>query len=368
MTDTAPWSSLIPGLAVSGYVSTFTVDAIIGRTTTHRLAVTRCVVTVDGARSPRWSATLTAAFPPRDIRARLDPRKGLEVDIRAGYILGTLVDDQALCRLNVLDVETDHVAQTVTITAVGDEDVVIYYPAESAYAYSAGDPIVTAVQAVVADCFPGTTLTWDVTAVPSGTVFATAQRIEIGEDRWEAVTDWLEGYGLKLYHDGAQTWWIGKPPRLPGVKAAARFRVGPKGNVTALQVAESRAGWGNKVAIVWEYKSATSAATVTTTAAVASAQLSPPRMLVVKRKRKPDRPRDVAEAALDRAMRRGNTVRLRGPSYLWVRPWHTVTVDLPDGDQLRLLVESVAFDLAAGTMELAGQKPPTTYVPSSTST
>lgn len=137
-------------------------------------------------------ATLEVAWPDADTMSQLNPRNGLRVQVTAGYKIGTSTrtDVAQLCDLMVTDVVRDYIAQTVTLTACSDEVGPINYAAEVLYTYSAGDSIITAIKAVIADAFPGDTLTWDTTAADGTSVFQAAQRIEIGEDRWDAVTDW----------------------------------------------------------------------------------------------------------------------------------------------------------------------------------
>lgn len=368
--DTSPWSTSIPSLSTSGYVQTLQVYLDTGGVDLYALAPTSCVVTVDGARSPRWSASIVCAFPPKAVRSLLDPRAGLRVILNAGYRVGTFDDLQRLATLTVTDVVIDHVAQTITLTCRSSEALVIAYPADTAYAYSAGSSILAAVVEVVEDCFPASpALTWDTTAAGTSPTFATAQRLEVGEDRWDAVTDWLEGLGLKAWHDAqADVWVIGRPPSTPPSAASARLKVGTSGTVSALSLNRTVVGYANRACVVWEYKSSTSAATTTVTTAVASTGESPVRMVTIRRKRKPDRPKDVAERALNRAQRRGESVKAKAASFLWVRPDQAVTFALPDGDTVRMVVESVRFDLVAGTMDLTGQAPTAIVVPTITQT
>lgn len=356
MTSTAPWSTPAEALTSSGFVHVSRLTLVVAGGARHDLAFTAAVVTVDAGRSPRWSLTAAVAFPPAEVRGLMDPRNGLEVDVVAGYRLGTVDDLQALCRLNVTTVVTDHVAQRITITAKGDEDVVIGFAADETYSYGAGSSVVAAIQEVIGDCFDAA-LNWNTADVGGTPTFDAGQILEVGEDRWDAIVDWAEGAGAgyKVWHDGADTWHVSRPPQVPGSSAAARFTVGPRGNVSSLEVTESRDRWANCAAVVWEHKS--TASPVTTTAAVASTGLRPPRMAVIRRKRKPDKPKQTAERALARAQRRGHTVRLRAPAMLWLRPTDTVTLVLPDAVHDRVLVESVAFDLAAGTMTVTGQNP-----------
>lgn len=360
----SPWSADVLTLPVVGFTHTHAVTLIVDGDTDnpHQLTPTKSEVSYQSSRTPRVVATLEVAWPSASVLALLNPREHeLRVWVDAGYKIGTSTryDTHQLADLTVTTVARDYIAQTVTITATSDEVVPINYAAEAAYAYSAGDNVVTAIKALVADAFPGDALTWDTTDADLTSTFQRAQRVEIGEDRWDAVVDWAESIGMRVWHDGAGTWVIGTQPASPGAKAAVNLRVGAGGQTSALQVVDTLDGYANRVAVVYEYKSGTSAATVTTEGAVATTGANPPRMLVVPRKRKPDRPQRAARTALRRALRRGHRTELTATAYYWVRPGDTVTQQVPGAPTERLLVETVAFQLDAGQMSLTSQTTPT---------
>lgn len=356
--STAPWTGEVAGLPPNGFTHLHALLATVrGTTQTYPLTPVRTTVGYQSSRTPRVVATLEVAWPDADTMSQLNPRNGLRVQVTAGYKIGTSTrtDVAQLCDLMVTDVVRDYIAQTVTLTACSDEVGPINYAAEVLYTYSAGDSIITAIKAVIADAFPGDTLTWDTTAADGTSVFQAAQRIEIGEDRWDAVTDWADTIGMKVWHDGDGTWVLGAQPASPAASSILNLVVGPTGQTSGLVITDTLDGWGNRAAVVYEYKSGTSAATVTTSGAVATTGELPPRMVVVERKRKPDRPQQAARTALRRALRRGHTVEVTATAYYWVRPGDTITQEVPGGGSQRLLLETVTFQLHAGQMAVTSQ-------------
>lgn len=356
--DTAPWPADVASLPSSGFRHSHSVALVVDASGgSFPLAPVTSRVTFDGARSPRVDGTFVVAWPSAAVRGLLDPRNALTVLVRAGYLVGSRTNVYDLVRLSVTAVAMDYVAQTVTLSAQSDECVPIGYPAETAYAWTTSTGPLQSIKTLVADAFPGETLLWDTTDVEAGVTFEQAQRLEVGEDRWATVVDFAELLGGKCWHDGLRTWYVTRQRSTPGRQVQAKLRAGANGNISALVVTDSMTRWANRVAAVYEYKSATSAATITTEGAIASTGQGRPRMTVMGRKRKPDNAGRVARHALKRALRRGHTVRTSGTAFLWVRPQDTVTVDMPGGHQERVLVESVTFQLDKGTMELSGQAP-----------
>lgn len=356
--NTAPWPADVASLPSSGFRHSHSVALVADASGgSFPLSPLTSRVTFDGSRSPRVDGTFVVGWPSAAVRGLLDPRNALTLLVRAGYLVGSRVNVYDLVRLSVTTVALDYVAQTVTITAQSDECVPIGYPAETAYAWTTSQGPAGAIRTLVGDAFPGETLTWDTSDVEATLAFDAAQRLEVGEDRWATITDFAELLGAKCWHDGNRTWYIGRQRSTPGRASQARLRTGATGNITSLLVTDSMARWANRVAAVYEYKSATSAATITTEGAIASTGQGRPRMAVVSRKRKPDNAGRVARHALRRALRRGHTVRTSGTAFLWVRPQDVVTVDMPGGAQERVLVETVTFQLDKGTMEVSGQSP-----------
>jgi hypothetical protein len=359
VTFTGAWGRAVADLPSNGFTHTHTLTLeAAGQDTTWPLTPLQSQVQFDNRRAPRITAQLVIGWPPLGVRDLLDPKRyQLTVRIDAGYIIGTgsRRDVARVATLRVITAAKDHVAQTVTLTLASDEAIPIGHAAEVAYAYTTSSSILTSIKAVIADSFPADVLTW-VTDGVEDDVFSAAQRIEVGEDRWEAVDDWADMLGAKVYHDGLGHWVIGPRVDTPSGGVSVALRTGPGGQVSALTVVDTLEGYANRVALVYEAKSATSAATINTSGAVASTGQLPPRSVTVTRKRKPDKPAQAARRALRRGLRRGHIVRTTATAFYWVRPDAAVTILTPDRQE-RLTVQQVTFQLDRGTMTLEGQSP-----------
>ena len=69
-----------------------------------------------------------------------------------------------------------------------------------------------------------------------------------------------------------------------------------------------------------------------------------------------------ARVLLGRALSRGRSLSVTAVAAYWLRPGHTVTVQLPTGDQERHLVSRVDFDIPAGLMTVRTRRPVTADV------
>jgi hypothetical protein len=353
---TAPWSGEALRATLDSYRITLEASLYVaGSTTAYPLSLVDASVDYSGRRSPRVHADLTGAWPTAQTRSLMDPRMGLEVEIRAGYeFLGSGTQDtQTLCRLRVQTATKDYREKTIAISADSDEVIAIGYPIETADSLGTSNGVVTAIQNLIEDAFVGETLTWSIGEnVAKGVTFDDTQELTPGQDRWAFIQDWADSIGAVVYHDGLGVWHIENADPTPSAFTVANLRTGARGTVTRLRTEESLEGYANRAAAVYEYTVGTTSYRKT---AIASTGLTPRQMVTDIKRFKPHNSGEVARRMLMRGLRRGHTVEVSAASYLWVRPGYTATVELPDGGQERLLVETVDFDLAAGEMTLTGQ-------------
>ncbi len=359
MTDiTAPWSLAVLDIPVAAYSTTFAVSVTVPGAQDYALVPIAGTVSFDARRSPRIVADLEVAWPSDEVRALLDPRLALTVTIDAGYrfFASDQDDTQTVATLRVQSVESDYVARTIRINAQSDEVVAIGYPLDYALAYAATDTVVAAIQGIIASAFPGETPSWVIgDNVPIAAVFGVAPTtVTVGQDRWTLVQDWSDSIGVDVWHDGLGYWHIDPADPVPGSAAQAHLTTGPRGTIVNVVTTEALAGYANQVAVVYTY-SASGVNKISTY--IAKTGLQPVQMVLIANAFAPHNGAEVARNALQRGLRRGHTVAVEAASHLWVRPGLAVTVDLPDGLQERLLVETVTFDLAAGSMQLTGQSP-----------
>lgn len=352
---TAPWSGQAMRLPVDSYGVVAECNLYVpGSSQAYPLNPTGATIDYQARRSPTVHLDLEAAWPEQATREILDPRLGLTVEVLAGYeFLDGSVDLQRMALLRVAEAEADHGAKTVRITADSDESIPIAYPIETAVSYTTSSTIVGAIQAVVGAAFAGETLDWVIgDGVHRFDTFEDAQDLTPGEDRWDYIQDWADSLGVTVWHDGLGTWHIDVADARPSSLPHARLRTGPRGTVTGLVSRETLDGYGNRVALVYEW---TTGSTSYRRTAVAATQLTPRRMMTATKTFKPHNAAASARSSLLRVLRRGHSVEVSAASYLWTRPAQTLTVDLEDGTQERLLVERASFDLLAGEMTLQGQ-------------
>lgn len=353
--DTSPWPPDVADLAASQFRVIADLDLFAGSSTVPLPVVpTRCAIDYDERRTPYARLTFTAAFPAVATRQQLDPRRGLTVQVTAGYerVPALTRDLAVMALLRAETVDTDYLARTITVEAFSDEAGVVNNPATSAYSYTAGTSILAAIQDQVAACFPGETQAWNTHSI-AGQTFSTTQTLDVGDDRWDALADWAESMGAKVYHDGLGVWHLQPIARTPTAVTSAQLNGGPKGTLTGLTVRDTRDGWGNQLVMVYQPK--TTAGPPTVLSAVAVTNMTPPRTIQVTRRRKPESLARSAKAALTRGLRRGHQATATATAFLWVRPRTTVTIVRPGEHQERLMVQASAFDLIAGSMTLVGQ-------------
>lgn len=354
---THPYNIASLAVASKSFTTDLAVTAYRG-SSSFDLRPLSCRVKIAGRSTPRVTATIVVAWPSSSTRAQLDPRNGLTVLVAAGYRQGnSYVDAHSLPgALRVQTVTQDYVARTVTIVAASDEAVVIAYPFDSEGTIGATSQTkVSRIKAVIEDAFPGEALTWTVDPrVDTDEKFKTTQASRYGQSRWEAVNDWAEAIGAKVYSTGKNQWAIDAPDSFPTSKVRGRLKIGTNGTVTAYSTVDTRDQFYNRLMIQWVSRSGT---TTTTTTAIAKTSLLPVALKRVQRNRPVEDGRAVARNVLKRGLRRSHAVSLTAVAYYWLRPGHTVTVDTSTGVQERVLVDAVEFDVVAGTMVLAGRSP-----------
>lgn len=353
---TAPWSLEALTSPVGTYETLIEVNAYVaGSTVAYPLSVVDASVDFAAQRSPRVHASVTIAWPASSVRALLDPRFGLEIEILAGYrfFASGHEDVQRMCRLRVQDVVTDQADHTITIDADSDEVVAIGYPIDAAASYTTSSRIYNGIRDLIDGAFPNEAPIYVVDPKVSKFVaFADTQDLSPGQDRWSFIQDWADSIGAVVYHDGLGYWHIDPAEPKPSAFTVANLKTGNRGTIINVRTMESRNGFANRAAAVYEYAVGTANYRQT---AVAGTTLYPVSMATDVKRFKPHNAGEVARQMLYRGLRRGHTVEVEAASFLWVRPGQTVTADLPDRSQERLLVETASFNLTEGTMTLTGQ-------------
>lgn len=324
----------------------------------------------DRRRAPRLAGRLVCAVPERqaDLDA-LDPRRLVRVELSAGYVRPggardvhvtgrPLVTDRRLTRRprrqDVLELEVASDEQLV----IDNRALAPYTPAQTTAAGAA--------QQLVAAALPYAP-TWNGTPPPGAP--AEPVTLPAGGDYWAMAEDLVDQVAADLWHDGLDDggWWLDRLPALAGASAAV-LRVGTGGTITAAGAGLSRrggpTGWANAVSLAYRWTDDAGVDHEVNGAAWASAGPFTPaaagRVVYAERRDVPTTAggaNAAATAILLRRLARGRTVTLSAVARYWLRPGHTVTVQLPGAAQERLLVAAVTFRPHQGLMDLDVELP-----------
>lgn len=324
---------------------TFSAEVVNPDGTRYPLEVEDFRLSWDERRAPRAMATLVCAVPDRLILDEIDPRTGTRVEITAGYILpggaeeATLVADLGLRTRRV-----GRPADTMTLELAGDEALVIDASPVATLGYgtsAASVPLV--MQWLIRSALSPDP---DVNISHPDMTDTTVADIS---DRWASIADLADVIDAECYDDGLRGWHIDRRPTVKGASSAI-LRVGPGGGITDSEASLDRDEWANHVALRYRWRDATdvdrqvigTATTTTGPFATATAGLK----IFLDEREVPATQASAnaaAKAVLSRFLSRSRSYQLTAIAHWWLRPGHTVTVQLPTGVQERHLVVSVEF-------------------------
>lgn len=347
----------------------------------HRQAVTAACVdslgtvpldllpgsTVDWSerRSPCVAANLVCSIPAADVLARLDPRKNVRVTITAGYHLADGTRSVAqVANLHLRTRTVDRPRHTLTLTAVSDEALVIEGAKRAVSLDSPYVPptLADGIGSLILQVLAGT----PAAGRPiTNTLPAKTGQTVIGTDYWRAITDLADQGDADIYDEGDRVFRIA-PRVYTASTSVATLRTGPGGTVTATSSTVDRDDFANDVQLRYEWRDAGGAEQgITGAAALSSGPWAPASVGFCGYTE--DRPGPITQAAADaaaatllrRLTSRSRTIELEAVAHWWIRPRQTVTIQLPTGEQSRVLVVSVRFDIDRRTMHLTTRAPET---------
>ncbi|MBX9243410.1 hypothetical protein ICW40_01140 [Actinotalea ferrariae] len=286
----------------------------------------------------------------------LDPRAGTRVTVAAGYVYpGGRRDVHQLADLALRERPVERPANTMSLHAVSDEmRLQDTDPLGASHTFAATTLVRDAIMYLI-----GWLLDPDPTIVLTATSTRTLGEpltVQTGANLWSVVVELQDRIDAWVYVDGARTWHVTDRPHLAGV-SAHQMHVGPGGTVTASTAALDVREWGN--AVLLQYPDDTFAFAQITTGPLAVGTVP---TKVVKQSRTVDVGSTlnrwaVAETLLRRVYSRGRGFTLTAVAAYWLRPGHTVTVQLPTGPQERHLVARVTFHLGTGRMTVVTRVP-----------
>jgi len=401
VTVTAPWDAAAAKLIADAHGQTFTATFTTAAGNGIPVQVSTLEITMDHAWSPYCQGTVTGPVPESQaVLDALDPRRLVRCDVSAGYVLtdGTQdVHPVAVLYLSARDV--DRPGNTLTLSLQGPEFVWDRYipktpgsicsnnlgydaAANSDYAVNATLGVIT-VNSALADAASippaGFDLAgavsvagWGYKTVEFTTPFVaeTWYKPGPGQGGLDFLREIAARVGAWFYCDELGVWRLIRPPG-PGA-AAAVLSVGAAGTVIDSVTEMTRDDWANDVTLRWAWteQAKTAAGDVISVekqtighAEIVSGPYTPGTAGRVTHYEDRDGP--VAQAVADQVCRtilrkltlNGRVITLSAAAAYWVRPYDTVTVQLPTGPQERHQVASVTFRLHDGSMQV------TTFLP-----
>lgn len=326
------------------------VDVPLSRQQGHSLSVT-----FDEARAPRVSASLSCQIPQG---VDVDPRQGPRLVVAAGYRrLDGLDDVQDFVDLGIRTATPTWATQRLDLTAASDELLAIDASpavAESATGTNHANAVETLLRKTLSPA-PTFLATITGTANPS---------VAVVEDRWDALVDLADRIGAQLYDDGLRTWHLDPTVRTAAATPDHVLSYGDQGTVVSPSRSLTRDGWANYVRVRYRWRDSSGAdKQIVSTAYVrtgVSAITGPAGRRILEVERSSATTQAEANAAatsiLYRALSRGARTTVQAVAAYWLRPGHTVDVELPTGT-VRHIVARVVFDLVAGMMTVETRAP-----------
>lgn len=336
------------------------------------LEVEDCSITFDMAWMPYIQGDITAKLiEDQEILDSLDPRKGTRVRVYMGYVYDGFVDDSNLVAdLHLRSRTVDRPSNTIKLRLESDERLAQDYKRMS---WDTQPPL-TGINEFVkyhADIAQRPTPATVVSDFPAG--YGTAQLAgmvqEPGQDSLRMIQDAAERLGVWIYVDGDRNWNVRRKAEYAGT-SALKLTTGASSTILDVSTVLTRgdvegSGFFNSVCLKYAWRDVSGNEQVIYGNAVVNAG-SYSVSSVGYNTYYGERPYSIASTALANAaaasalkslVARGHQMTMTAHAAYWLRPGMTTTVQLPTGDQQRMLVRQVTFNPVNGTMSLALNQP-----------
>lgn len=214
------------------------------------LELTSGSLSFDERRAPRCVLTMTARVPTEQaVLDALDPRTGVRLRVRAGYLRPDGPDVQPVADLQLRDRRVSRPADTLTLTGWGDEGIVLGNLVATSVTGDLGDAVVQVLGLALGYAPTMVERTMRPLAVQSNAVVET-------QDPWTQLEDWLDRADADLYDDGLRGWHLIDRPVLG--TPAHELTVGAGGTLTGAETTLTREGWHNAASILYRWTEVTS--------------------------------------------------------------------------------------------------------------
>lgn len=332
------------------------------------LDVEDCNVTFDSSWSPFIQANLSVKLiEDAGQLAALDPRNGCRVSIYMGYTYDGFIDDVNLVAdLHVRSRTVDRPDNQIKFRLESDEALAQDFKALSWH----GQPPLTGINefvayhAEIAQRPTAPVIISDFPAAYGASSLAGMVQAP-GQDSLRMLSDAADRLGIWIYVDGSRRWNIRNRPQYAG-DTALKLSTGATSTILDVSSVLTRgdvegSGFHNAVCLKYMWKDSGGVDRIIYgNAAIDSGPYDFTE--IGYNTFYDDRPYPVTDAtianyAASMALRslagRGHQMSITAHAAYWLRPGMTVTVQLPLGDQERLLVRQVTFNPTTGTMQLA---------------
>jgi len=366
MTTMDPWSAYTPDLLTRSLTHiTRAYLEVPGDEPLFLDLLEEGTISWDETRSPRVQASLTCKIPQdQALLDRLDPRTGVRLFIEAGYLQPSRVEDvQPLADLVLRTRTVTRPDDTMILEATSDESILIDVGPSNNGSVTASTTT-AAMTTIIGQAFhpdPTITITSPVGPAVSAMKF---------EDRWDVLVDLADQISARVYDNGLRKWFIEPMPVI--TVPALYLSVGENGTIISSDTGLTRdEGFANYVWLQYKWDTVTGEDTVShvinstrkITSGPYSVTESGSKILKFEREvgttqAKADK---AAEALVKRTVTRGRSFSLDAISAYWLRPGHTIQVQLPLGGPENHLVTAVDFDLRDGTMHVTTRLPDGDY-------
>ena len=334
------------------------------------LDVEDCNITFDSSWSPYIQGDLTLKLIEDQSKLdALDPRNGCRVSIYMGYVYDGFVDDVNLVAdLHLRSRTVERPRNQITLRLESDEALAQDYKRMSWDT----QPPVTGINEFVkyhADIAQRPITATVVSDFPAGygASSLTGMVQEPGQDSLRMIADAADRLGLWIYVDGDRTWRIKARPQYVGT-TALKLTTGASSTIFDVASVLTRGdvegtGFHNAVSVKYSWTDSGNVARVIYGNAVVNSgtyNVASGYKTYSEERNYPitqAQATDVAVSKLRALVGRGSQMTMTAHAAYWLRPGMTVTVQLPLGDQQRLLVRQVSFRPSTGTMQLALYQP-----------
>lgn len=322
-------------------------------------------------RAPRVSATFRCALPDdAALLQLLDPRLRVRLALTITYTLPSGATSSAVvANLGLRDRRVVRPDAVVELEAASDEALVIDASGPAAYS----DPRPALVTYADGPGWMATnisqSLAWlggpDATVDRSAAPAASAQWDPAYSDQWDAIVDMADQLNLDVFDPGDRVFRIAPRPTVAGTSVFT-VTTGSTGTLLSSDSGLGRDNWANFVTVAYEWSSSAGVPQrIWGTARVTS---GPYKADTIGYKSLSER-RDtattqaaankVAAAILGKLLSRSRTQTATTVAAWWVRPGHTVTIDLPLSSPAQHIVSWVDYDIDDMTMTLGTRLPDT---------